>query len=217
MQPFTRLTGIAAPMPRDNVDTDAIIPSRESSSVSRDGYGEKLFANWRYQPGTRIENPTFVLNEPRFRHACALVAGYNFGCGSSREAAVWSLTQFGIRCVIAKTFGEIFRKNCISNGLLPIILEPAAVDTLVDWVSSHAEPIDIDLVGCRVSAPCGSWDFSLDPLDRDMLLEGLNAIDLTLKFREQITDFQAGDMRARPWIYERNDRQADPTTDSAEL
>jgi 3-isopropylmalate/(R)-2-methylmalate dehydratase small subunit len=201
-------------MPRDNVDTDAIIPSRESSSVSRDGYGEKLFANWRYQPGTRIENPEFVLNQTQFRHASALVAGDNFGCGSSREAAVWSLTQFGIRCVIAKSFGEIFRKNCISNGLLPVKLESAPVDTLSDWVSSHAEPIEIDLVDCRVSAPCGSWSFVLDPLDREMLLEGLNAIDLTLKLREQIAGFQAGDRVTRPWIYERNDRQADPITDS---
>lgn len=205
MQPFTRVRGIAAPMPRDNVDTDAIIPSRESTSVSRDGYGERLFANWRYQPETRVENPDFILNETRFRRAVALIAGHNFGCGSSREAAVWSLSQFGIRSVIAKSFGEIFRKNSVGNGLLPIVLDEAAVDTLTRWATDHAEPITIDLVDCRVVAGCGGWLFTLDPLDREVLLEGLNPIDLTLKSRDQITAFQARDADDRPWIYDRHE------------
>lgn len=201
MQPFTTLHGIAAPLPRDNVDTDAIIPSRESTSVSRHGYGERLFANWRYQPGTRVEQPGFVLNQPRFRRATILVGGHNFGCGSSREAAVWSLLQFGIRCVIAKGFGEIFRKNCIANGLLPVVLEAGAVDALAE----DGGPMEVDLVSQRVSSARGAWSFGIDALDRAMLLEGLDAVELTLKSAAAIAAFQAADRSTRPWIYARPD------------
>lgn len=201
MQPFTSLRGLAAPLPRDNVDTDAIIPSRESTSVSRDGYGERLFANWRYEPGTRIEQPGFVLNQPPFRRATILVAGHNFGCGSSREAAVWSLLQFGIRCVIAKSFGEIFRKNCIANGLLPVVLDPAAVDAIAGGTGA----VEIDLMRQLVTSGHGAWAFPIDALDREMLLEGHDAVELTLKHAEAIAGFQAADRLARPWIYARPD------------
>ena len=129
--PFSRVTGPAAPLLLDNIDTDAIIPSRETKSVSRAGYGEKLFANWRYEPGTRTEKPDFVLNQPPYRGAVVLLAGHNFGCGSSREAAAWSLVQFGIRCVVASSFGAIFRTNSIRNGLLPVALDATDVRTLV--------------------------------------------------------------------------------------
>jgi 3-isopropylmalate/(R)-2-methylmalate dehydratase small subunit len=209
MQPFTTLSGIAAPMLRDNVDTDSIIPSRESTSVSRDGYGDKLFANWRYQPGTRAEIAGFVLNRAPYRDATILLAGHNFGCGSSREAAVWSLAQFGIRCVIAKGFGEIFRNNCIRNGLLPVALTAGAVDALVAQVeaSGGAAPITVDLLAQQVTAPDGTaWVFAIDALERDMLLEGLDAIDLTLKSAAAIAAFQARDKRLRRWIYGRPDK-----------
>ncbi len=213
MQPFTTLSGIAAPMLQDNVDTDSIIPSRESTSVSRDGYGEKLFANWRYHFGTRAENAGFVLNRAPYRDATILLAGHNFGCGSSREAAVWSLAQFGIRCIIAKGFGDIFRNNCIRNGLLPVALTAGAVDALVAQVeaSGGAAPITVDLLAQQVTAPDGTaWDFAIDALERDMLLEGLDAIDLTLKSAAAIAAFQARDKRLRRWIYGRPDKVLQP-------
>jgi 3-isopropylmalate/(R)-2-methylmalate dehydratase small subunit len=213
LRPFTVLTAIAAPMLRNNIDTDAIIPSRESTSVSRDGYGEKLFANWRYQPGGRVEIESFVLNRAPYRRAQILLAGDNFGCGSSREAAVWSLAQFGIRCVIARGFGDIFRGNCIRNGLLPVTLAGEAVEVLAAQVeaSGGTAPVSVDLTARRVTAPDGTdWSFEIDALDREMLLEGLDAIDLSLKHAAAIAAFQARDRAARPWIYARPDKAARP-------
>lgn len=204
VQPFRRLEGRAAPMPIDNVDTDAIIPSRESRSVSRDGYAEKLFANWRYTPGTRIENPDFVLNRPPYRQAKILVAGKNFGCGSSREAAAWSLVQFGIRCVIAESFGNIFRGNCIRNGVLPVALDAAAMSRLIDIAGEPDNSIAVDLEAQKVSDGRGQeWSFRIDPLERDMLLEGLDEIELTLRLKAQIKAFQKQDRQARPWVWAR--------------
>ena len=124
MKPFTRHASIAAPMMQPNIDTDAIIPSREMKRVSRKGLGEGLFAGWRYiSAGTRDENPNFVLNEARYEGCSILVAGPNFGCGSSREHAVWALVDFGVRAVIAPSFGDIFRRNCVRNGVLPALLD----------------------------------------------------------------------------------------------
>ncbi|MGE0386843.1 MAG: 3-isopropylmalate dehydratase small subunit [Gammaproteobacteria bacterium] len=201
MEPFVRLAGLAAPMPLDNVDTDAIIPSRETRSVARDGYGEKLFANWRYTPGTRIENPDFVLNRPPWRQARILVARSNFGCGSSREAAVWSLLQFGIRCVIAPSFGAIFRNNCIRNGLLPVTLGPDVVETLLTQAQAGAM-LEVDLEACAVTGADGRrYPFHIGALEREMLLEGLDEIALTLKRSTAIDAFRARDRIARPWIH----------------
>jgi 3-isopropylmalate/(R)-2-methylmalate dehydratase small subunit len=202
MEPFTLVTGIAAPLLRDNIDTDAIIPSRETQSVARTGYGEKLFANWRYTPGTRIENPDFVLNREPYRQAKILISRDNFGCGSSREAAVWSLAQFGMRCVIAESFGNIFRNNCIRNGFLPVVLSADAITALVAQVETGAQ-VTVDLQRCEVRAPDGqAWPFAIGALERDMLLEGLDEVALTLKRHAEIEAFQARDRRARPWIYE---------------
>ena len=202
MEPFTLVTGIAAPLLRDNIDTDAIIPSRETQSVARTGYGEKLFANWRYTPGTRIENPDFVLNREPYRQAKILISRDNFGCGSSREAAVWSLAQFGMRCVIAESFGNIFRNNCIRNGFLPVVLPADAITALVAQVETGAQ-VTVDLQRCEVRAPDGQgWPFAIGALERDMLLEGLDEVALTLKRRAEIEAFQARDRLARPWIYE---------------
>ncbi|MGD9942273.1 MAG: 3-isopropylmalate dehydratase small subunit [Burkholderiaceae bacterium] len=207
MSPFGRLDGIAAPLPQDNVDTDAIIPSRESQSVSRSGYGERLFANWRYQPGTRTEQPEFVLNREPFRHAQILVAGHNFGCGSSREAAVWSLAQFGIRCVIASSFGAIFRGNCVRNGVLPVTLSPEGLAALHDAVRRRpGSPVRVDLQACRViDAEGGEHSFEIDALEREMLLAGLDEIGLTLRQRAVIAAFQQRDRESRPWIWNRRD------------
>jgi 3-isopropylmalate/(R)-2-methylmalate dehydratase small subunit len=206
MEPFVRIRGVAAPMPIDNVDTDSIIPSRETQSTARTGYGEKLFANWRYQSGTRVEQPDFVLNRPRYAGAQLLVAGRNFGCGSSREAAVWALAQFGIRAVVAESYGAIFRNNCMRNGLLPVALPIAAVEAILAEVADagRAPIMEVDLESCVVTAPSGAAHrFEIGALDRDMLLEGADEIALTLKKRPMIEAFRMQDRAWRPWVYAR--------------
>lgn len=204
MQPFVRVSGVAAPLPIDNVDTDAIIPSRETQSVARTGYGEKLFANWRYQPGTRERQPDFVLNRAPFDRAQILVSGRNFGCGSSREAAVWALAQFGIRAVVAESFGAIFRNNCVRNGLLPVALPMPQVEALLAQLADGRAPeMEVDLEACQVRAPDGtSYGFKIGALDREMLLTGADEIGLTLARRSEIEAFRAADRQARPWIYD---------------
>lgn len=203
MEPFVRVTGIAAPLPIDNVDTDAIIPSRETQSVARTGYGEKLFANWRYQPGTRIVQPDFVLNRSPFDRSVVLVSGRNFGCGSSREAAVWALAQFGIRSVIAESFGTIFRNNCVRNGVLPIALPIGTVETMMAMLEAQTVSVTVDLERCVVVAPDGvEHDFTIDPIEREMLLTGADEIAITLKRRDEIEAFRERDRLARPWVYQ---------------
>ena len=206
MEPFTRLTGIAAPLIRDNVDTDAIIPSRESSSVERTGYGAKLFSNWRYRPGTREENPDFILNKPSYRKAVILVAGRNFGCGSSREAATWSLVQFGLRCVIAPSFGNIFRNNAVRNGLLTAAIDEQYLADLAPQLEKAGAEVEVDLHKCQIVAPDGKViPFNIAARDRDMLLEGLNEIEFALSRRADIEGFREKDRQLRPWIYGRAD------------
>ena len=207
MKPFVLVDGIAAPFPRDNVDTDAIIPSRETQSVVRTGYGEKLFANWRYQPGTRIEQPDFILNREPYRQADLLISGRNFGCGSSREAAVWSLEQFGIRCVIARSFGSIFRTNCIRNGVLPIVLGDVDSARLMAQAERADARFTVDLARAAIVDADGTEvPFVIDPLEQEMLLAGLDEVEVTLRRRDAIEDFQRRDRDERPWIWERPDR-----------
>jgi 3-isopropylmalate/(R)-2-methylmalate dehydratase small subunit len=179
MEKFTALTAIAAPLLRINVDTDAIIPSREMKRVSKDGLSEGLFAGWRYQtPGSREENPAFVLNQLPYRHARILLSGINFGCGSSREHAVWAL-QMGHPRRLAPSFGSIFQGNCVRNGIVPVVLDNAIVESLARQVESAPAKnlVTVDLVECTVVAPDGSrHTFSIPEADREMLLEGLDAI-----------------------------------------
>jgi 3-isopropylmalate/(R)-2-methylmalate dehydratase small subunit len=205
MDPFINLEDIAVPLPIDNVDTDAIIPSRETQSVARTGYGKKLFANWRYLPGSDyVPNPDFVLNRPPFDKARILVSGRNFGCGSSREAAVWSLWQFGIKCVIAESFGTIFRNNCIRNGLLPVSLPNAAMEHLLTELAEHpgGTTMAVNLEKCVVRAPSGQeFDFTINSFDREMLLSGADEIGVTLKRRDLIDAFRLNDRQLRPWVY----------------
>ena len=206
MEPFTQLTAIAAPLLRPNIDTDAIIPSREMKRVSKKGLADGLFAGWRYEsPNSRNENEGFVLNQKPYRSAQILLGGENFGCGSSREHAVWALHEWGIRAIVAPSFGAIFRANCIRNGILPICLESAEVQQLADWVSAAPEQnvITIDLSTRFLSTASNlSWHFEIDDQDQRMLLEGLDAIDLTLMYRTQIDDFEAQDAAVRPWVHE---------------
>ena len=205
MQKFTEITAIAAPLMRINIDTDAIIPSREIKGVSKQGLGEGLFAGWRYtQPGGREENAEFVLNQTPYRNANILLSGANFGCGSSREHAVWALSEWGIRCIIAPSFGAIFYGNCVRNGILPVVLPESVVASLAEAVeASPAENlITANLTDCTVTAPGGDTHrFEIAPADREMLLEGLDAIDATMKRDDEILAFRGRDRLKRPWVY----------------
>jgi 3-isopropylmalate/(R)-2-methylmalate dehydratase small subunit len=203
MQAFTRLEGVAATLLIDNVDTDAIIPSKETQSVSRSGYGVKLFSNWRYLPGNRAPNPDFILNNPPFDRATILISGRNFGCGSSREAAVWALGQFGIRAVLAESFGAIFRNNCIRNGLLPIALAHEKLERICAKLASQSDHrLIIDLQDQTIALPGSDIvTFEIDAIDRENLLLGLDEIAATLKRRDEIEQFRNQDRRERPWLY----------------
>ncbi len=205
MEPFIRHRGRAAPLLRDNVDTDAILPSREIRQVSRKGLAEGLFANWRYtSPGGREPAASFVLNQPAYRDSSILIAGANFGCGSSREHAVWALREYGIRAIVACSFGAIFQANCVNNGLLPIVLEKAVVRRLAAQLQEHPEgaQLSIDLEKCLLYAPDGSaHPFSISATQREMLLQGLDPITLTLRMEEQLEAFRAADRGRRPWAY----------------
>jgi len=202
MEQFVRLKALAVPLLRPNVDTDVIIPSLEITSPSREGFGEKLFASWRYIEPGRKPNPDFVLNRAPFDRAQILIAGENFGCGSSREMAVWAIRQFGFRCVIAPSFGAIFQANCHRNGVLPVVLPKADVEALGREAEAGVLELDVDLESCTVTAPGGrTFGFEVGKPEREMLLAGLDAIGLALTRRDQITAFQARDRAARPWIW----------------
>jgi 3-isopropylmalate/(R)-2-methylmalate dehydratase small subunit len=201
MKAFKRHCGIAAPLLVDNIDTDQIIPSREMKRVSKLGLGAGLFAGWRYTAGTteaRVDDPSFVLNQGDYRNASILLAGRNFGCGSSREHAVWALGDFGIRAVIAESFGRIFRSNCARNGLLAIT-QPAG--SITDIAAAEGA-VCIDLEAQLIEHAGGEpLPFSIAKGDRDMLLAGLDYIDFTLTYRGDIDAFIAADRPRRPWAY----------------
>jgi 3-isopropylmalate/(R)-2-methylmalate dehydratase small subunit len=205
MEKFVILTAVAAPLLRANVDTDAIIPSREMKTVAKTGLAAGLFAGWRYTAiGGREPNPEFVLNQPDYAGARILLAGENFGCGSSREHAVWALLEFGIRAVVAPSFAPIFYANSVRNGLCPVRLgspDIAAFAASIAVDPAH-RPLTIDLVAQRVVGPDGrECRFDIEPEAREMLLEGLDGIDLTLKQRTEIEAFHQRDRVRRPWIY----------------
>ena len=205
MEKFTVLEGIAAPIMRINIDTDVIIPSREIKRVSKQGLSDGMFANWRYtEPGGREENPDFILNQEPFRQAQLLLSGDNFGCGSSREHAVWALAEWGIRCIITPGFGNIFYGNCVRNGILPVVLGNDTVEDLASQV--EADPannkIKVDLNTCTVTAPDGTTNsFVITPADQEMLLEGLDGIAVTMRRDDEILAFQGRDRLTRPWVY----------------
>ncbi len=191
---FNTLTSIAVPLIRDNVDTDTIIPSREITSTGRTGLSAGLFAPWRYREG-RMPDPAFMLNDAKYTGAQILLSGANFGCGSSREHAVWALTDYGIRCIVAESFAPIFRGNCVRNGVLPI-----ACGRPVDPMF-FGQVVTIDLHRQTMSIPGRFLPFDIDEESRTMLLGGLDAIDLTLMQADAIAAFRARDRVARPWAY----------------
>jgi len=199
MTPFSSITSPGVPLLRDNIDTDTIIPSREMKTTGRTGLAEGLFAPWRYtDAAARIRDPGFVLNQRDAIGTRLLLAGKNFGCGSSREHAVWALAEFGIEAIIAPSFAPIFKGNCIRNGLLPVELPEAVVRGLA-W-----QMVTIDLPSQTVSAGGERWPFAIDPEAKTMLAEGLDAIDLTLKQKPAILRWLASDRQARPWAYLEN-------------
>lgn len=201
MEPLIRLVSRAVPLPGDNIDTDIIIPSREMRSVSKSGLADGLFAGRRYtQIGGREPNPEFVLNQPRFDGASILISGANFGCGSSREHAVWALAEYGFRVVLAESFSPIFADNCIRNGLAPLTF--ARVD-LADMMAAAEKQRDfaIDLPRGTVTVADRQFRFSLAPEPLEMLVTGADAIALTLKQRDRIEQFRRSDRKLRPWVY----------------
>ena len=190
------LTGIVAPILVDNIDTDTIIPSREMRSTGRDGLADGMFAPWRYTDAdARTPNPDFALNQPEFEGAKIIAGGANFGCGSSREHAVWALAEYGIRAVIAESFAPIFQGNCIRNFILPVALPRAAVEALA------GEEVTIDLAAQTVNHGGNTHSFSIDPEAKTMLAEGLDAIDLTLTQNAAIETWTSADRALRPWVY----------------
>ena len=193
MDAFTKLTGVVAPIDRINIDTDQIIPAVFLKSIERSGFEDALFASWRYNTDGS-ENPDFILNKPGYRNANVLVAGPNFGCGSSREHAPWALRDYGIKCIISTSFADIFYNNCFKNGVLPLVLPPEQVREIMD--KAEADPgveLNVDLVSQRV------WDeseeisisFDIDAARKDALVNGLDDIGLTLRMESDISAYEA--------------------------
>ncbi len=195
-QKFTTLTSLAAPLLEDNIDTDIIIPSREMKTTGKTGLAAGLFAGRRYL-GARTPDPDFILNRPGFGAAAIIIAGDNFGCGSSREHAVWALLEYGIRAVIAPGFAPIFAGNAVNNGLLPLVLPRAAIAIL----AAASGPLHIDLPAQRVSCAGSDFKFAVTAEAKAQLLEGLDPIDLTLQHAASIAVWQADDRQRRPWVY----------------
>ena len=201
MDKFTTLTGVAAPMPLINVDTDMIIPKQFLKTIQRSGLGENLFDEMRYDDNGQ-EIPSFVLNQPAYREAQILVAGENFGCGSSREHAPWALLDFGIRAVIAPSFADIFYNNCFKNGILPIALPQEEVDKLMDDANRGANAVlTVDLEAQEIKGPDGGTiAFEVDPFRKHCLLNGLDDIGLTMEKAPAIDSFETQAAQARPWV-----------------
>ena len=201
MEKFTKLTGIAAPMPLVNIDTDMIIPKQFLKTIARTGLGKNLFDEMRYtQEGQEI--PDFILNQPAYRASEIIVAGDNFGCGSSREHAPWALLDFGIRCVIATSFADIFYNNCFKNGILPVVLPKEAVDVLMADAQKGANArISVDLENQTVTSSDGqSFSFEVDAFKKHCLINGLDDIGLSLEKVAAIDSFESRAKTLRPWV-----------------
>ena len=211
MEKFTTLQALVVPLDRPNVDTDAIIPKQFLKSIRRSGFGPNLFDEWRYldhgEPDQdnsgRPLNPDFALNQALYQGARILLGRENFGCGSSREHAVWALEDFGFRAVIASSFADIFFNNCFKNGVLPIVLDAVKVDALFKAVeATPGYQLNIDLAAQKVTTPAGdNWDFEVDAFRKHCLLEGLDDIGLTLQHAEAIRAYEARRLAEAPWLF----------------
>jgi 3-isopropylmalate/(R)-2-methylmalate dehydratase small subunit len=202
MDKFTQLTGVAAPLPMINIDTDKIYPAVYLKTIKRTGLSQWLFQEIRFRPDGS-EDPDFVLNQGPYRQAKVIVAGDNFGCGSSREHAPWALTDFGIRCVIAPSFADIFYNNCFKNGLLPIALPQAQVELLMDDAKKGANAVlTVDLESQTISRPDGEKiHFEIDPFRKHCLLNGLDDIGLTEEKGSDIAAYEQKAKQSRPWVF----------------
>lgn len=211
MRKFKTITGLVLPLDRANVDTDAIIPKQFLKSIKRSGFGPNLFDEWRYldhgesgqDNSARPINPDFILNSPRYAGAEILLAGANFGCGSSREHAPWAIEDYGIRAIIAPSFADIFYNNCFKNGLLPIVLKEKQVDGLFQALDdTEGYSLIIDLENQTVGLPDGvEWPFEVDSFKKKCLLEGLDDIGLTLQKQQKIKQYEAARRSAKPWLF----------------
>ncbi len=211
MEKFTKHTGIVLPLDRANVDTDAIIPKQYLKSIKRSGFGVNLFDDWRYlEPGApgmddsaRQLNPDFILNDNKFSGASILLTRENFGCGSSREHAVWALTDFGIRTVLAPSYADIFFNNSFNNGLLPIILDKKIIDGLfVAITTGKISKLEIDLEQQVVKTPVGDvYSFDIDEYRKYRLLNGLDDIGISMQYADKIRQFEKTRQQTRPWIF----------------
>jgi len=200
MDKFTTLTGVAAPLPIVNIDTDMIIPKQFLKTIERTGLARGLFFELRFEEDGS-EKPDFVLNQPAWRKAQIIVAGDNFGCGSSREHAPWALLDYGIRCVISTSFADIFYNNCFKNGILPIRVSQADLDKLMDDANRGANAtLTVDLAAQEIRGPDGGMvKFDIDPFRKHCLLEGLDDIGLTLQKADAIATYEKAAATARPW------------------
>ena len=209
MQKFTKLTGVAAPMDAINVDTDQIIPKLHLRTIKRTGLGKVLFDELRFNPdGT--EKPEFILNQEPYRNAEILVAGDNFGCGSSREHAPWALLDFGIRCIVSTSFADIFYNNCFKNGILPITVSAEELQALMADASDRGNPVlTVDLEAREITRPNGATvRFEIDEFRRECLLDGLDDIGLTMQKVDMIDAFEKTQRERQPWLYRRAGRVA---------
>lgn len=206
MKPFQVFNGLIAHLPNDNIDTDAIIPSREIVSPEKTGFGEKLFSSWRYLDKQYTENSDFILNKEPYRDSSILLSGYNFGCGSSREMAVWALAQFGFKVIIARSFGEIFRNNCNKNGLLTIQISDAAYASLSDLCNRSPCQLKVNLADQFLQSVDENsnfkFDFDIDASLKEYFLSGQDAISKTLENELAIKEFCKADKKIRPWIWQ---------------
>jgi len=212
MQPFKQLNGLVAPLDRANVDTDAIIPKQFLKSIKRSGFGPNAFDEWRYldhgEPGMdntkRKINPDFVLNQTRYQGASILLTRENFGCGSSREHAPWALEDYGFKVVIAPSYADIFYNNCFKNGMLPIVLQTAVIDTLFSQVDAiQGYKLNVDLVAQTVNTPSGDiYSFEVDAFHKHCLINGLDDIGLTMQQQDKIKLFEQKHQLAQPWLFQ---------------
>jgi 3-isopropylmalate/(R)-2-methylmalate dehydratase small subunit len=207
MKTFTQHTGVVVPFLSDNIDTDQIIPSREMKKVSKYGLAEGLFSGQRYLYNGKEKlglNPEFILNQASFEKATILLSQKNFGCGSSREHAVWALKEFGFRAIIAESFGTIFRNNCLRNGVLPIVLSSTEIMTIIDLLSGKddAMQVTIDLENFEVQMPNKLiFRFEIEDYNQEMLINGWDLIDMTLKFKASVDRFIEKDLTQRRWAH----------------
>ena len=223
MRPFTHLHSLVVPIDRANVDTDALIPKQFMKSIQRTGFGDNLFDEWRYldrgEPGQdvslRPRNPEFALNQARYAGAQILLGRENFGCGSSREHAVWALNDFGIRALIAPSFADIFFNNCFKNGLLPITLPAEVISRLFHDVEQHVGyALSVDLAAQTLTSSDGlSTAFAIDATRKGRLLHGLDDIELTMQRSERIRAFEAGRRAAEPWLFRSSLKVSKEVTD----